>query len=1531
MAVDREVVAHLLAPICLREATIGRRVGIFVENVPQVDPGCFLEVLHKLKPERVRLAVLGSKWRPSRQKGVIETTVDPIVANAWRNDAKAREGWRTIFLVLGPAPKLKSLRDSIPILEQPTVRRALAKTFHASLESANREAFVSAVAQERARISTAQMFDYVGSCVGNGTRTKASIMDSDASELWRLGLLRSDSLFRDSSVVAHRKAIRSNLDQIESLTRLKAEVKKKLATLVDVEHALAQDAERVLAYSARRRLNDLFESTLEQVRAALAADANKIADKPIGPDGPTDPGNGRAPRDRKLRIEGDALAVEEILTSDGARLPRILHFYDRALSRDEDEEQEDDLRVGDHVVIPRLVSGAHIAIDIAGRAFTNESWGAIVWANDSSDPLAALRAAVDGDVEVESNLPNADTGLGGLLRRAVDLGIAKADAYEAFKKYEAARNRLLEHTAALIDHPLLLLAASDAALKVVQGALDAYQGLVLSVAIVAKSLNEEGSAEPAKKLVAALLHTDVAFVRYGQNTAAVAGPFHPFHLWRWERCLAVLRDNMPEMRAIGVANTIALVTDPPPISPQLVLSPFGVRRTIDRAAGLIPTGVLAKLPLYSEPSARDVARLRLRSIRRVVERMLRILPHAGAGLRVVLIDPPALSGSIEDLLDLTNPLESDSAVPLHMFVARTRLAPSATEEEEEHLAEISRELLEQGGSIEAEPAVLSQEKAVDMTRRHRAHVAIAFEPGVGAPFTIGLTSRPALSPFVVPRAFKYDRFDDRLDMVVAGDAEPFISYHELAGQALNLPSNNFLGRRSGAAQSVAFLERLSQAVPWMIVVDQAIEPTLRLRTAQRVDWRSETGRDIATFVSQDGPIEDLAGSVLEQARLVPTEQLRKQLVQELYALNSESILGLARATPGTSIADPNRSKGTVGLLSAARWFLAKHPASLVVSLDEPESQRWILGINEDDRQGDLLAVYQDDNGIVVEAIEVKAHERPGGQVRVSGDRASGGAVEQADQSLRAIRQLLGKTRRPALIEARRDFLRTHLYRAVATRPYTAPERAQRFAMLDALFEQGCDSFSATVALVQVDASAPMEPPKETSGLKTPAGHALTWVLLSETGGGRRSQQTKAVSPVPPPTVPPAKGAEVAVVTGNAQPTGGNRAVRKTKLPKGVTQTVLQPEFDVSAVTGLRFLVGDTTAGDQVIWEPHKPGALLNNFGFLVSGDPGSGKTQILKALIADVSAINLPVCIFDFKNDYSEKAFAEKHGFTVYNVNRRGLPFNPLDLTPDDKGEVQPIRHIHELSSILDRIFGLGDQQEAQLRAALRRVYEDCGIQTDAWQEVSGLPVAPTFPAVVRILEADPRTQTLRNRLSPLFDLGLFPERAEGDQSFESLIAARSVLDLHELPSDKIKAAISEFMIVRLHGYILKGEQPRSLRRLLVFDEAWRVKGSIRLQELAREGRAFGVGIVIGTQFPGDIPEELAGNVATQLMLYNQTPDHQRTVVKTLCGRNSGPEAQRLQSQLAHLQQHEGFFRNQQYSPYRLVMTTPYYRRTYST
>jgi DNA helicase HerA-like ATPase len=361
---------------------------------------------------------------------------------------------------------------------------------------------------------------------------------------------------------------------------------------------------------------------------------------------------------------------------------------------------------------------------------------------------------------------------------------------------------------------------------------------------------------------------------------------------------------------------------------------------------------------------------------------------------------------------------------------------------------------------------------------------------------------------------------------------------------------------------------------------------------------------------------------------------------------------------------------------------------------------------------------------------------------------------------------------------------------------------------------------------------------------------------------------------------------------------------------------------------VKVLVGHTGADEAVYWEPQKKGASLNNFGLLVTGDSGVGKTQILRAIISEVVTLGIPVCIFDFKNDYADPQFSEPTRLRVFDVDRDGLPFNPLTLVFDRRGEAQPIRQIHELASILKRIFGLGDQQEAQLKKAMRLAFEDREITPEARYKVGTSVDAPSFNDVFRILDEDEKSQKLLNRLSPLFDLRLFPESGQVKSTFEDLLKQPVVLDLHSLPDDRIKAAVAEFIIVRLHGFVIKGDQPRELRRLLVFDEAWRVKSSERLQELAREGRAFGVGIAIGTQFPGDIPENLAGNLATQLLLHNSDHEHSRTVARTLSGSSSGQIATELIRKIGSLQKHEGFFRNQHHVPYVLVRTLPHYQRS---
>jgi hypothetical protein len=360
--------------------------------------------------------------------------------------------------------------------------------------------------------------------------------------------------------------------------------------------------------------------------------------------------------------------------------------------------------------------------------------------------------------------------------------------------------------------------------------------------------------------------------------------------------------------------------------------------------------------------------------------------------------------------------------------------------------------------------------------------------------------------------------------------------------------------------------------------------------------------------------------------------------------------------------------------------------------------------------------------------------------------------------------------------------------------------------------------------------------------------------------------------------------------------------------------------------GFPVYIGEGSDGGRVLWDPYRETTpRLNNFGFLVTGDAGSGKTQTIRVLIDAAARAGLPICIFDFKNDYASADFAEALGLNVVDVREMGLPFNPLRPPPHGASGAKPIDHAFEIAGILKRVYRLGPVQENALRDAIATTYAGAGIDLRDWVVPSSRKW-PSFSDVEQILHEDQRRHgALIARLAPLFQLGLFPGDGQAIP-FEEMLRGRLVLKLNELPTDEIKAALAEFIIVQLHGFALRGDQPRRLTRLMVFDEAHRIANSPRLEALGREGRAFGVGIVLGTQYPGDIPEATAGALATQLFLLNNQAEHRRHIVRQVLGTTTGAEAQRLLQRLSELEPGQGLFSNPHHSR-AFVTVLPHWKR----
>ena len=1184
MAFEQEFAGRMLAELGVARAFSGGRLGAFIENVPAVDVHAFVSAVGAATSSPVRVAVLGATKRPSRTPARVELTIDPTEANRWRNDRTARDGTPAIFLVVGPAPKLNSLRTAVPVVTAAELRTAVVERTIALLDSPERRSFYRALAERAAEIPTTAVLSFAAAISAAADKSRATMLDAEPREVQRLGLIRSQGLFAAGGLAGARRALRRNLDLGRGLCALTARAREGLGALIEEGGPFAPRATALLRYERTGKLSDLAQLTVEEIEETLRARAK----------GDPDPAPENRPRASRERLDGDALALDLVLNNDGRGLGVAAKRFRAAIEPDEDGEIDaEEVTVGRRTVLPRVKVGTSQSTALFGKLLTEETWGGLVTAPDAADFVAALKRVSSGDADVEEFKPGADRQIRWTLKRAADQGIAPHDALARWDAYAMARAALLPVAGQLIDHPLLAMAGDSTIVKRANDLLETYGAALEAAQRTAAALESQSSIEAGRRLLALMLALDVAFVRCNTEFVAVAAPTHPFHLWRWTTLLVVLQQHRQELEAIGQEALEPLVTDPPAVCPLLVLSPFALDTPLDRSRPFVPTGSFGALPMFAEPTSKQTGKFRARSLSKIAERLLRLMPHASFGLRVMLVDPPSVAGALEDLLDLRSSFDEEATVPIHAVVTRTRAPREATDEEDDEVAALARDLKDQGGTLSVLPPTQGLRDLPELLSTHQAHIAVIFHPGSGESVRVGLSAPPPLSPLAAPRAYRYDAFDDRLDVVVAGDAAPFGLYHDLFCRTLDIPRTDFIGRRSGASQNARHLQAIARHAVWTVVVDESVEPTLRITGAERLDWRSDGGRDVVTFTAHTQTIEELVGDALRSVGLAPDEESRKRILQELFLLSGEAVLQLAKARPGTSLAEPRVARAMIGVLAANRWYVEAFPESLVISLDDPTSRRWVLGVASDDRHGDLLAVRSTADGVVVDVLEVKAHDAEEAGVTYHAGVLEGKALTQIDQTIATLRSIVSRSPSSPVARARQDILRDQLYRAVASRPYAPDQRARYVRLLEELFERGPKEIAGVLVRVRIAPGQGAIKPLAPKAAKSPAGNVVLDVQLTEGGPPPRRR-----SPPPPPPPPPSL---------RPSPKGRKRADDPVEASTPVTPaesvadgTAAQSEPAAASDGDVRVLIGTTPGGSEVSWEPHRRGAALNNFGLVGS-------------------------------------------------------------------------------------------------------------------------------------------------------------------------------------------------------------------------------------------------------------------------------------------------------------------------------------------
>lgn len=341
------------------------------------------------------------------------------------------------------------------------------------------------------------------------------------------------------------------------------------------------------------------------------------------------------------------------------------------------------------------------------------------------------------------------------------------------------------------------------------------------------------------------------------------------------------------------------------------------------------------------------------------------------------------------------------------------------------------------------------------------------------------------------------------------------------------------------------------------------------------------------------------------------------------------------------------------------------------------------------------------------------------------------------------------------------------------------------------------------------------------------------------------------------------------------------------------------------------LLGVDRQGAGVYYDPVKASPRLDNYNVMITGSSGKGKTQLIKGFVKEVRAQGMNVFMLDFKNDFAgDQVFLQRCALSARYVAFDGLPYNPLIPTPlvhpaTGEKSLQCSQHITGLVSVLGATFGLGVQQQNSLKEAIREAYREYGIDPSSQRPYTTGIEFPDFNDVGARLRA--LSATAYSRLDPLFDLGIFSS-ATKLLPFSVLLARPMVLDLSQIQSDPIKNSIARILILSAHSYY-NSQSHSALRQYLVFDEAHRMLDSADLTKFVRECRAYGVGVVLSSQYPSDFPPEVSASLNTKIIHGN---DRDQERVKSIV-RLLGPTAD--EAEVARLGMFEAYGMNAHHAP----------------
>ncbi len=154
----------------------------------------------------------------------------------------------------------------------------------------------------------------------------------------------------------------------------------------------------------------------------------------------------------------------------------------------------------------------------------------------------------------------------------------------------------------------------------------------------------------------------------------------------------------------------------------------------------------------------------------------------------------------------------------------------------------------------------------------------------------------------------------------------------------------------------------------------------------------------------------------------------------------------------------------------------------------------------------------------------------------------------------------------------------------------------------------------------------------------------------------------------------------------------------------------------------------------------------------------------------------------------------------------------------------------------------------------------------------------PTLAEVLGRLERRERDRGVANvvaRCRPLLEMDLF--RADGEQlDLREHIRSGLVIDLHNLYVETVQRAAGAFLLRKLYKDMFGWGTTDRLRLAIVLDEAHRLARDVTLPKIMKEGRKFGVAVIVASQGMADFHPDILANAGTKVLFRVNYPESRK-------------------------------------------------------